>query len=216
MKNLLYKELRLVLMPGTYFFALCAALVLVPAYPYAVGMAYCLMSILINFGTARANNDQEFTAMLPIPRNRVVVAKHFTVFFTELLSVLIAIPCAVVSAFVLNPNGNIVGMDANMAFFGFTLIEFSVFNLIFLPWYFRTGYKTGLPMAVGITAYLLTVVGFELMVALTPGVAAVIDSLHPTTYAYQAIILGAGIIVYVLVSIITYLLSVRNFAKVSL
>ncbi len=216
MKNLFFKELRLVVTPGTYFFALCAALILVPAYPYAVGMSYCLMSILINFGAARANNDQEFTAMLPIPRSRVVLAKHMTVFITELMTLLIAVPCALVSAFVLNPNGNIVGMDANMAFFGFTLIEYSVFNIIFLPWYFRTGYKTGMPMTVGITAYLLTVVGFELMVAFTPGLSAVIDSLHPTTFVYQGVILAAGLIVYLLVSIITYLLSVRNFAKVSL
>ena len=71
-------------------------------------------------------------------------------------------------------------------------------------------------MTVGITAYLLTVVGFELMVALTPGLSAVIDSLHPTTYVYQGVILAAGLIVYLLVSLITYLLSVRNFAKVSL
>ncbi len=216
MKNLLFKELRLVVTPGTYFFALCAALVLVPAYPYAVGMSYCLMSILINFGAARANNDQEFTAMLPIPRSHVVLAKHITVFLTEIITLLIAVPCALVSAFVLNPGGNVVGMDANMAFFGFTLIEYSVFNLIFLPWYFRTGYKTGMPMAVGLSAYLLTLIGFELLVALTPGLAAVIDSLHPTTYMYQGIILGAGLIVYVLVMFITYLLSVRNFAKVSL
>lgn len=216
MKNLLFKELRLVVTPGTYFFALCAALILVPAYPYAVGMSYCLMSILINFGAARANNDQEFTAMLPIPRSHVVLAKHITVFLTEIITLLIAVPCALVSAFVLNPGGNVVGMDANMAFFGFTLIEYSVFNLIFLPWYFRTGYKTGMPMAVGLSAYLLTLIGFELLVALTPGLAAAIDSLHPTNYIYQGTILGAGLIVYVLVMFITYLLSVRNFAKVSL
>lgn len=216
MKNLLYKELRLVLTPGTYFFALCAALILVPAYPYAVGMSYCLMSILINFGVARANNDQEFTAMLPIPRNHVVLAKHMTVILTEVMTLIIAIPFALFSAFVLNPNGNIVGMDANMAFFGFTLIEYSVFNLIFLPWYFRTGYKTGLPMAVGIAAYILTVLGFEFMVAFTPGVAAVIDGLRPATYGYQALVLGTGLIIYILTMAITYLLSIRNFAKVSL
>ena len=38
---------------------------------------------------------------------------------------------------------NPVGIEANVAFYGFGLIIFSCFNFIFLTSYFQTGYKVG-------------------------------------------------------------------------
>ncbi len=216
MKNLLYKELKLVITPGTYFFAACALLLLVPAYPYFVGVSYTVMSFLINFGVARDNQDHEFTAMLPVPRNQIVLAKHLHVLILEGVTILVAIPAALVSSLLLNPGGNVVGMDANFAFFGFTLLGYAIFNVIFLPKYFKTGYKVGTPLAVGMAAYLGFVLGVELVVNVFPGVKAVIDGLHPVTYVPQFVVLFVGVVFYAVGMLWSYRLSVKRFDKVSL
>jgi len=216
MKNLIYKEIRLVIQPPVYIMALCGALVLVPAYPYFVGVSYSMLAILICFSVARANNDHVFTSMLPIHRKDIVGAKLFTVCFTELLTLLVAIPCAILSSCLINTTGNIVGMDANFAFFGLTLIAYSVFNIIFLPWYFKTGYKTGVPMAVAMIVYVLLVCLFELVINLVPFLKTNLDSLDPATFGYQLIVLAFGVVMFLVTAIITYKKSNKNFKKVSL
>ncbi|MCX5774891.1 MAG: ABC-2 transporter permease [Firmicutes bacterium] len=216
MKNLLYKELKLVVVPGTYFFALCGALLLVPAYPYFVGVSYCIMSFLISFAAAQANKDHEFTAMLPIPRDQIVLAKHLTVVFVELLTLAVAVPCAFITSLVLNPGGNIVGMDANFAFFGLTLIEYSVFNIVFLPGYFKTGYKTGFPMLFGLISYVSVAVIFEVLIAVIPVLKTNLDSLNPATFGYQFIVLGLGIIAFLITTFVSWKVSTKKFEKVSL
>lgn len=216
MKNLLYKELKLVVQPGTYFMALCALLLIVPSYPYIVGVAYGLVSFMVTFNVAVSNKDHEFTSMLPVSRSQIVLAKVINVLFTEMLTIAVAIPAALLSSLVFNKGGNIVGMDANFAFFGITLTAYAIFNAIFLPWYFRTGYKTGWPLAVGIGGFLLFATACEITIAIVPELKANIDSLDPSTIPYQLIVLGFGIAVYVTSLFFAWKKSVKNFAKVSL
>lgn len=196
--------------------AICGALVLIPAYPYFVGVSYSMIAVLICFSVARSNNDHVFTSMLPIHRKDIVGAKLFTVCYTELLTLAVAIPCAIISSLVLNPGGNIVGMDANFAFFGLTLMAYAVFNIIFLPWYFKTGYKTGLPLTVAIIVYILLVCLFELVINLVPVLKINLDSLDPATFGYQLIVLAFGLVMFIVTTIITYKKSNKNFSKVSL
>ncbi|MFA6936034.1 MAG: ABC-2 transporter permease [Bacilli bacterium] len=216
MGKLFYKELKLVISPATYFFVLCSGLLLIPQYPYVIGVSYCLFGILITFGVARANNDHEFTAMLPVSRAQVVESRILSVVYTQLLQLLLAVPFALISSLVINTNGNPVGMDANFAFFGFVLIGYSVFNIIFLPWYFKSGYKTGFPMAFGITGYILTMLVFEIVVALVPFLRNNIDGVNPSNAIYQIIVLVAGILIYCITLLIAQKRSVKNFEKVSL
>lgn len=196
--------------------AICGALVLIPAYPYFVGVSYSTMAVLICFSVARSNNDHVFTSMLPIHRKDIVGAKLFTVCYSELLTLAVAIPCAIITSLVLNPSGNIVGMDANFAFFGLTLIAYSVFNLIFLPWYFKTGYKTGLPLTMAIIVYILLVCLFELVINLVPVLKTNLDSLDPATFGIQLIVLAFGIVIFAITTFIAYKWSNNNFGKVSL
>lgn len=216
MKNLLYKELKLVISPVTYMFCILSGLLLIPSYPYCVGMLYCILALNITLNMARANNDHMFTAMLPVPRNHIVMAKHITVVFIQLLQVISAIPFALISSLVINKSGNIVGMDANFAFFGLTLIEFSVFNIIFLPWYFKTGYKAGMPMLIGSLVYGVSIAFFEILIAVIPVLNNNLDSLNASTFIYQIPVLIAGIIIYFAVIYLSYRLSVKKFEKVSL
>lgn len=214
MKNLFIKEIKLVVSPAVYLFAILSALLLIPAYPYIVGVSYFIFAIQITFGVARANNDHFFTAMLPVPRKNVVLGKHFSVAFIEGIQLLFAIPFAIVSSLVLNKVENPVGMDANLAFFGEALIAYSIFNIIFLPEYFKSGYKTGVPLLLAITAYVLFIAGFEFTVAFVPEVHTLIDGFK--NLQYQAIVFTMGVIVYFLTMYLSYKISVKRFNKVNL
>ena len=110
MKNIIYKELKLCIPPALYIlFALLAALVIIPNYPYFVAFGYAILAIFITFSQARDNKDIEFTSMLPIPRNDIVKSKLFTVLFLEGVQIVACIPFAILSALVINAGGNLVG-----------------------------------------------------------------------------------------------------------
>ena len=57
-------------------------------------------------------------------------------------------------------NGNEVGIEANVAFFGLVLVMYALFNIIFIPMVYKTAYKLGIPLMFGgiaITIYILAV-----------------------------------------------------------
>ncbi|MCI5819579.1 MAG: ABC-2 transporter permease [Acidaminococcus sp.] len=215
MKNIIYKELKLFVNPIAYFMLLLSALLVIPSYPAIVGVSYSLLSISICFNIARANNDNVFTAMLPIPRNDIVKGKHFSISFIELLQILTAVPFAVVSLFVTNKNGNIVGLDANLTYFGITFICYGVFNLVFMPWYFKTGYKAGIPMIVGVIAYCIVYVAAELLIGFT-NLKLYIDGINVAYVGYRIIVLISGILFYIVTLIVSNKISKKNFERVTL
>ncbi|HPG91854.1 MAG TPA: ABC-2 transporter permease [Clostridia bacterium] len=216
MIKIIKKELKLVLMPIVYIFTSLSALVLIPNYPAWVGLFYCLIPTQIILSTATANKDMEFTSMLPVTRDDIVLARHIDLTFIELLQLLFAIPFAIIANVLISPNGNLVGIDPNIAFFGLSLICYSVYNLIFLPWHFRSGYKAVPQMLVGMVAFGAMVGIFETLINLIPVLKNTLDTLDPAYIGIQLAVLGIGIIFFVLALIISYKKSVKNFRKVNL
>ena len=210
MKNIIYKELKLFISPIVYLMLLLSALLVIPSYPAIVGISYSLLSINICFNIARANNDNQFTAMLPVPRNYIVSGKHFSIAFIELLQIVVTVPFSLISIFVTNANGNIVGLDSNMTFFGIALICYGVFNLIFLPWYFKTGYKAGIPMLVGVLGYFLVYGAVEILLNFT-NLKLYLDGTSVEYAGYRAIVLLSGIVFYIVTMLLSEKISVKNF-----
>ncbi len=215
MKNIIYKELKLVIIPATYLIVLLAALIMIPNYPYLVGMSYCFLALFISFSTAQTNKDNEFTASLPVPRKNIVLAKHVSFITVELLQIVVAIPFALLSTLLINKNGNLVGLDANFTFFGVTFLCFGVINIIVLPWFFRTGYKIGIPFLTAIFTYVILYVCVELAVQLSP-LKAILDGTAAQYIPYRITVLFSGIAVYCALTFISYKRSVKNFEKVNL
>lgn len=219
LKKLFKKEWQLSLKPvaGNYFiifYWLLAFTLLAPNYPYCVAFGYCLIGIPNLFTLYKANKDLEFNAMLPITRAEIVKSKFLSVILIEMVQILIAIPVAILSALVVNPAGNSVGLDANFTLFASTLIEFSVFNIIFLPQFFATGYKVAVPTIWAFVGYLLTLGIFEALIAIIPTLNMIFDG-----YVYigaQLGLLAVGIAVYCVTIFVAYRLSVKNFLKVNL
>lgn len=214
-RNLLYKEFRLVLPLSYLGFAALAVFQLIPHYPLIIGVTYFMLAVFIAFSEANTNKDHLFTISLPIPRNRVVLAKHITVMTAELVQLLCMVPFAIIAA-LLRPGGNVIGMDGNYAFFGFILISFAVFNIIFLPGYFKTGYKTGRPGVLAAIGFALTYGLFELLVIVVPNAKEVIDTLNPEMAAHQILLLAIGVVLYAASMYFSYRKSVINFDQVNL
>lgn len=215
MKNLLYKELRLSLHPTMYLFLAMPLLMLAPNYPYYVVFMYTCLAIYFTFLIGREQNDIFYTAMLPIRKTDVVKGRFCSVVLFELLSFLISIPFALLSVKI-NPNGyNAAGIDPNLAFYGFAFIMVGVFNLIFMPEFYRTARKLFRPTlfsAIFIFAYIAAA---ETAAQYYPSpVSEFLD--RPGIFSEHLPILAAGIIIYAVLTFLAYKISARRFEKVDL
>lgn len=213
--SLLHKEFRLVMPPVYLGVAALTLFNLIPHYPMILGISYFLPALFIALSDANANKDHEFTISLPVTRNEVVLAKHMTVVVFELVQ-LAGLAVVAVFAAQITPEGNAVGLDGNPAFFGFVLISLGLFNVIFLPGYFTTGYRTGRPGVIAAIVFFLSYGVFELLVALAPGAANTFDTLNPAMAGPQVTVLIVGTLVFCGLTFLAYRRSVARFARVNL
>ena len=215
MKNLILKELKLNVKPPVFLLSLLGAMVLIPNYPIIVGMGYCVMQIFIYLQISQANLSQEFTSTLPVKRSDIVGSIVAVVATFQLITLLVGAICAPV-AMVIYPTGDIVGLDANLAFFGIAFACFAVFNTIFLPNYFKTGYKYGLPLLLGLVGFVVTYGICETLVQVVPSLTALLDGYATQGIWARAVVLAAGMVAYALCTAFATKRAVKKFEKVSL
>lgn len=217
MRTLINKEFCTVLKPYMFFFVLLPLLLLLPSYPYFIALGFMIQGVFLYFNETRTNNDILFTSLLPVSRNRIVLVKHIGVAMLELSTLLFAVPFAIVSSYVLYPTtGNFAGLDANMTLFGCVLFEYAVLNLIFLPKYFKTTQKIGVPLLYGLIAFVAIQLVVEVLVAVVPQINYALEGVASETAGYRAIVLVVGVIAYIVSSILSYKLSCKNFENVGL
>ena len=142
MKNLLYKELRLAMHPTCIIFLSLSAMLLIPNYPYYVTFFYTTLGVFFTCLTARENHDIFYTVSLPIQKRDMVKARICLVVLVELAQVIVSVPFAMIRQTYPLP-GNAVGMDANIAFYGFSLLMMAIFNYVFFVNYYRNPEKVG-------------------------------------------------------------------------
>lgn len=213
MCKLLYKELRLAAHPSMYIFLFMGALVLIPAYPYSMMYFFGMLGVFQSLMYARETRDIYFTALLPVAKRDAVKSKLLLAAFAQLTEIIVSIPFAFLRTLYLT-DGNPVGIEPNPAFYGFGLVIFGAFNLVFFPYFFKTAYKAG-------TAFLLAlipaVIGIFLMEAAVhiPGLEW-LDGITPSAMGRQLPVLFAGIVLYAGMWCLAYKISVKRFVKVDL
>jgi len=215
MKNLLYKEFKLAWQPAMFLFLLFGALLLIPSWPFFIAFGYLFIAFNSMFFVSRANQDVFFTVSLPVRKRDAVRAKVYTVAVIELLQIIVAIPFALLNGMI-NTTGNMAGMNLNFAFFGFVFIMYAIFNVIFLPRFYKTAYKVGGPMLLAVIVVLLFIGAVESAVHLIPFMKIHLDFLGTSHLVSQLIVLIAGIGIFALVTSLAYLRSAKNFEKVDL
>lgn len=213
MKNLLYKEIRLAAHPNLFIFAALGCLVLVPAYPYSTIFLYGTLGPAITFMFARENNDAVYTALLPVKKSDVVKGKFMLILIAELGQLLLSVPFAILR-YHLFSEGNAVGLNANIAFYGFGFIVYAMFNYVFFTRFYKTAYKVGISFVLALIPVVLGMLAIESLGHI-PFVQW-IDSVAMNDMIYQLPILIVGIIVFTISIWITYKKSVKNFENVDL
>ena len=212
-RNLLYKELRLAAHPSLFVFMAMGALVLIPAYPYGVVFFFGTLGIFQSCMFDRETRDIYYTALLPVRKRDVVKGKILLAVFTQLVQLALSLPFAFLRTLYLK-DGNPAGIEANAAWYGFGLLIYGVFNLVFFTRFFRTAYKAGTAFLAALAPVVLIVAAMETVVHF-PGMGW-LDSAAPADLVRQIPILVAGAAAYAAGTAAAYAISARRFEKVNL
>lgn len=216
LRSLIKKELFFTTHPSLWLFSLLGVLILIPDYPMIVAPGYVFLAIFTAFNVRRANKDIDFTVTLPVRRRDVVTGSAILIVAFETLMLTVCGICAAIADFAVSPDGNVVGLDPNLAFFGVAMAGYGVFNLIFLPGFYRTGYKAGFPTLFGVTGYLALYAACETTVQLVPTLAATLDGLNPAYIGIRAAVLAVGAILFVALTYSGVKAGQKKFDKISL
>lgn len=212
MGKLLNKELRLALHPTAPIFLLLSAMLLIPNYPYLVVFFYTGLAVFFTCLTGRENHDIDYTMLLPVAKADVVRARILVVALLELAQLLVAVPFALLRQRLI-PSPNAAGMDANVALFGFALIEMGIFNLVFFRAYYRDVRKVGTAFLKSSAAIFLYIVVVEAMTYVVPLVRDVLDTPDPEHLMAKLLTLLAGALIYALITWRVCRLSERAFER---
>ncbi len=215
MKNLLYKEFRLVIHPMYFLVALTAALLLIPQWPYFIAMMYIFFITMPNlFSGGKAQNDIGFTVMLPVRKGDVVRARVLSVVVLQLIQIALSAVFAMLNLTLYRAENFL--LDPNIAFFGLTFIMYGLFNVIFFPMFYKGAQKIGMPTLTAVIAIILYAVAVEIAVPLLPEVKYVLDGISRDALVRQLPVLAVGIAVFALLTWLACRVSVKRFEKVDL
>lgn len=216
MKNLLYKEFKLAAHPTTYLFLILCLMMLIPSYPGYVAFMYVCLSIFFIFLAGRENKDVFYSVLLPVRKRDVVKARCWMIAIVELVQIGLAVPFAFLANHLYTDITNQAGIELNVAFFGSVFIFFAVFNITFIPIFYRSGYKVGLALIFGGTAILLYYIAAEMLVWVPSPISTFLDTKAPEMMIRHLPILVAGIIIWLVAMILTYRKAAANFEKVDI
>lgn len=210
MKNLLKKELLLSLHPTAPMFLLLSAMLLIPNYPYYVVFFYTGLAVFFTCLLGRENNDVYYTLSLPVAKKAVVQGRFACVVLLELLQLAIAVPFAFLRQKM--PVGpNMVGMDANIALFGFAFLMLGIFNSVFFYIYYKDVQKVGSAFVWSSVAVFLYILLAETAAHVIPFVKNYLDTPDPLHLPQKMIVLTIGALLYGLLTYMVYQKSIKHF-----
>ena len=228
MKALLCKDFKLCLHPTIFIYLAMVLMLLIPSYPYLVSCFFVCNAIFFIFQSARENGDPMYTAMLPVSKAQTVRARCLFVVLVQTIDILLmAGMCAF--AIVSMPDHNAGGTDHGLSLLAFALVLFAIFNLIFLPSFYKTGYKAGtsfLKGAIGVWVWLILAEGTMIAsgaikesgadVPFFRFLAEYVDCMPKTAkvWTVQLILFGAGLLIYAVCTLLAARISVNNYEKV--
>lgn len=213
MLKLLYKEFRLCAHPTLYIFMFMGALILIPNYPYCAVFLFGCLAPFITLYNGRENHDAFFTAFLLVKKSDVVKSKYLLFIVAELAQIIISLPFAYLRITKIAET-NTVRIDPNFAYYGFGLIIFTVFNMMFFTEFYKTAYKVGKSFVIGILPALMLIFIAEGMTYIKE--FSWIDKTDSMALHHQLPILIAGIIIYIVGNFFAYHVAKNRFEKVDL
>jgi ABC-2 type transport system permease protein len=212
MRSLLYKEFRLAINPLFYLVLLFGVLLLIPEWVFLLAPMYFLFTALPNiFTMARAQNDIGFSVMLPVRRRDIVKARIASMVIFEVAQIVVTAIFAVIHLMIFQKRNFL--MDPNAAYIGCVFLMFGIFNIIFFPMFYKTAYKIGLPVMIGVAAALVFSFIAEMLILAVPALQGLGGR---ENIPAQLAVMGGGIAVFILLSYAAYSISAKRFDSVNI
>ena len=217
MRNILLKEVKLSASILSFLFIIAGLMFFLPGYPVLCGVFFVTLGIFQSFQNAREANDIVFSALLPIAKRDVVKGKYIFVCFIETCSLVLMLVATLVRMTVLSDAAAYLEnalMNANLFALGVAFVIFGFFNWIFVGGFFKTAYKFGRPFVTYIIVAFLTISVAEALHHI-PGLEAV-NAFGTDNILLQLILLVCGIILYVLMTVLSYNAACKKFEVIDL
>lgn len=212
---LMTKEVRLVMHPMTLVVLGLSALVLVPNWPYAVILLYACLCPYFNAQSAREQRDLDYVATLPVSRREVAAARVAATALADAACVALMGSFSLLRPLVGTPE-TVVGMPPNLAFLGFSLLTFAVFDLVYYALYFRDPSRVGVPLVAASVPALAVMLGFEAAPYLSPAFSELLAQPGLANLGAQVAVLAAGAVAFVAGHLLAARLAGRAFERVDI
>ena len=217
MSALLRKEIRLSSLPLTWLFISFGVMTLIPGYPILCSVFFITLGIYQSFQSAREANDILYSALLPVAKKDVVKGKYQFVMTVELCGFTLITVLTLLRMTVLKDSSiyrqNAL-MNANLFALGMAFVIFGLFNMIFVRGFFATAYKFARPFVTFIVTAFVMIVLAETLHHI-PGLEALnafgTDHLH-----LQVCLLGGGVILCILMTVLSYRNACKLFERIDL
>lgn len=212
MKNLIYKELSLSI--NKFFFLLpviLGGLLFIPNWIFLLVFYYFFwISVPQIYGAYIQHGDYNFLSVLPIKRKDIVSSKVYALFILEFTHIVFAVIFGLV-------HNQLYGswnffFDINLAFYGVSILLFGVFNITFLPAYFKTAHFFGKPL---IYATIVTIIFgfiFEFGIAKYQFMRDIFEG----TLMVQTIVFILAAVLGVLLSVVALKISQKRMMEIDL
>ncbi len=167
--KLLKKELKLESNMSMYiWFAFVIVFYFIPNYPAYIGPYYLMLSIMMTFALNQVSHGMLYTVLLPVRKIDTVKSRFLYCAFIEFSF----IPFAIIAGLIRNSESlgfpvNNAGIGINVAYVGFQMILFSLFNVIFLGHVYKNPLKPGIKFLVSSVVYFAFYALFELPIWLS-------------------------------------------------
>jgi len=217
MYNLLMKDLKLGVSPFLIVFPIVmGALMLIPSWLYFIVLMYFFWVTAPNlFAQFRSSNDMLFTSMMPVSKKDMVKARVSVIVILELLHIVTAMIFGLVTINIY-PSTAFYFFAPHMGFWGLGFVMLAIYNSILIPMYYKTAYKYGMAVVVAMMAAMVFAGVAEWVGVQSPFVSDIFKGSGVNNMALQVSILVAGIVIFIVCTMIAYRVSVKRFLQVEI
>lgn len=226
MRNLLYKEFKLCTHPMMFVFMAFVLMLLIPNYPYLMPCFFVCNAIFYMFQRCVQNKDIEFTVLLPVGKRDAVKARYWFIVIFQLITVVLYAVLIAINMIAIRRASPM--LDACPTLIGMAFITFAVFNSVFMPIFYKSGYKAGKAFLVSAILMFVLIIIVEAVFITSEAAspyAAIFKWIHlnldgapasAAAWTAQLIAIAVCAVIYALLTWLSYRRSVRNFEKVDL
>ena len=221
MKALLYKEFKLAMHPICYIFTfLFPFMILIPSYPLAIGFIYilsCYPILFLGANKGQQSNDLLYSTLLPVRKKDIVLARMLTVAIMQFAYMIIASCLCPLALLIAKSNpGTAPGLTINgfVSILAIAIVGYSLADLIFFPIYYKRGKSIVLSTLFTIIGFVVYLAVFTIAIPYIPGAEGYKKLLCDIGIGIQFAFLGGALVVYVLIHLLVYKVSVKRLEKV--